>query len=88
MRKFAGQTDYARARKGDGSDAGQILVMVCHERVAKREQHDESQHRAQRADEKCGRDFDTASEISPDEVDGRARRDAREQPDVVEQIRR
>jgi hypothetical protein len=58
--------------------------MVCHERVAKREQHDESQHRAKRGDKKRGRDFDTAPNVSPEEIDRHAHRDAREQPDVVE----
>ena len=42
------------------------------------------EHRAERGDEKCGRDFDAAPKVSPMEVDGHARRDAREQPDVVE----
>ena len=76
--------DYARARKRDRPDAREILVVVCHERVAKCEQHDEPEHRAECGDEKRGRDFDTAPEVSPKEVDGRARRDACEQPDVVE----
>src|SRR5215471_12641165 len=35
-RKFFAQTDYARTRKSDWSDASQILIMICHERVAKR----------------------------------------------------
>ena len=80
--------DYPRARKRDRAYARQILVMVCHERVAKREQHDESQHRAKSGDEKCGRDFNAASDVSPEEVDGHARRDSREQRDIVEPIQR
>jgi hypothetical protein len=36
------------------------------------------------ATKNCGRDFDAAPKVSPKEVDGHARRDAREQPDVVE----
>ena len=82
--KFVRQTNYARARKRDWADARQILVMVCHERVAKREQHDESQHRAKGGDEKSGGDFNASPNVSPEEVDGHARRDARKQPDVVD----
>ena len=82
------QADYARTRKRDRADARQILVMICHERVAEREQHDESQHRAKSGDEECSRDLKASPKMSPKEVDGEARRDAREQPRVVEQVRR
>src|SRR5262245_27043267 len=62
--------------------------MICHERVAKREQHDESQDRAKGGNEKCSLDFNASPEVSPKEVDGHARRNAQKQPDVVEIIRR
>ena len=62
--------------------------MVCHERIAKREEHDESQHRAECGNEKCGGAFDTAPDVTPQETDHNARRDARHQPDVIDQIRR
>ena len=58
--------------------------MVRHKRIAKSEQHDESQHRIESGNEKCGRDFNASLKISPEEVDNHARRDAREQPNVVQ----
>src|SRR5262245_41017317 len=62
--------------------------MICHERVAKREQHDESQDRTKGGNEKCNRDFNASPEVSPNEVDDHARRNAQGQPDVVNWIRR
>jgi hypothetical protein len=79
-----GQAHYACACKGDRTDARQILVVICHKGVTEREQHDESQDRAKSGDEKSSRDFNASSEGSPKEVDGHARSDAGNQPDIVE----
>src|SRR5262249_45074074 len=56
--------------------------------VPKREQHDESQNRAKGGNEKCRRDFNASPEVSPNEVDDHARRNAQGHPDVVNWIRR
>src|SRR5262245_18421855 len=77
LRKLARQSNNACARKRNGTDARQILVMVCHERIPKREQHDQSEYWAKRGDVKCGRDLNASPEVSPEKIDDHARRDTR-----------
>src|SRR5262245_2964638 len=83
-----GQSNYPRSRKRDGPDACHILIVVCHKSVAECEQHDEPKNWAKRRDEKRGCDFDTAPNISPEEVDGHAYSYSRQQPDIIQPVRR
>jgi len=86
--KDVGQTSYACRKERDWPDTRQILVVVRHERVSKSEKHNEPKHRAERDNEKRGRDLDAASDISLQEVDRHAQHSSRQQPCVVQQMRR
>ena len=64
-----GQINQTGRDQGDGADTGQILIMIGHKRVAECVKHDEPQHRAERRDEKCGCDLNTASRIPAQKID-------------------
>src|SRR6266567_6927678 len=60
----------------DWADAGQILVMVRYERVAKRVEHDESQHRTEGRDKKRRGDLQAPSYVPSGKIDRCAQDDA------------
>src|SRR5206468_10488819 len=82
------QTGHTRRSERNWSDASQILIMISYKRVAKCEKHDKPEHRAQGHNEKCGSDLEATPHIAPQKVEQRAQHDSREQPYVIQQVRR
>src|SRR6266513_1495108 len=84
-RRF-GELHQTSGNQCDRTDAGEILVMVRHERVAKRVEHDESQHRTESREEERRGDLDAPSKVASGKIDRYAQGDARDEPHIGQGI--